>query len=272
MKLVISGYRGFLGRNIIARFIKQGIPYLEFSYNDQKRIWRDICDESEDFFIHLADPYTGHFDEYRALGIENEMSNIAKSFGPRFIYVSSALVYCRKSARPRKVSDPVCSVDSYTNLKLRREQFIGSMNGTILRLANVYGIGMHKDSVISKILLSHLQSTHFSIGKNSVRDFVHIEDVVELFEKISKENLDRGGIYNVGTGRGTSLSEIYAKSAALSGLDASLETSRVKFRESEDTLILDIDKENSFSWWHPKRELEPSLTEIYENYRRETLI
>ncbi|ASG68534.1 hypothetical protein fh0823_15700 [Francisella halioticida] len=101
----------------------------------------------------------------------------------------------------------------YTSSKRTNEFLIkqfcmeNDVDYTIIRLFNMYG-GEDYFSIISKIRKSIKYKTRGLkiINPDSIRDFIHIDDVVNIYEKIIKT---RGlPILNVGTGIATSLGEI----------------------------------------------------------------
>jgi UDP-glucose 4-epimerase len=93
---------------------------------------------------------------------------------------------------------------------------------TALALANVYGPRQdpHGESGVVAIFAQHLMANEtvsiFGDGEQT-RDFVYVDDVVDAFVRASA----RGGglICNVGTGKGTSVNEIYRILAEAAGVD-----------------------------------------------------
>jgi len=92
-----------------------------------------------------------------------------------------------------------------------------------LALANVYGPRQdpHGEAGVVAIFAGHLVQgspvTIFGDGEQT-RDFVYVDDVVDAFVRAST----RGGglVCNIGTGRETSVNELYRAMAAEAGVDA----------------------------------------------------
>lgn len=270
LKYFVSGYKGFLGRELVDELSKNLIPFVKFDYNQSVEL-EQIADYSEDIFVHLADPFSPDFSQSRALEIEEELTKILYGFGPRFIYVSSALVYCRGDRAPRKIIDPVCNTDTYTDLKIRREKIVSQARGSILRVGNIYGSRMHPQSIIRKIFNSFLHYNQISQKTNPTRDYIHISDVLDLLLGLSTRGTLEEGIYNVGTEHGVAISEIYRKCAAYFDVDVHTLDSRFPDPlDSNDSLVLKIDSKNTYSWWRPTKDFETQIDIVFSEMK-ETL-
>lgn len=95
-----------------------------------------------------------------------------------------------------------------------------NIRGIIVCAHNVYGRSIPKDKLISQIFLAALRNENILLNyPNRVRDFVFIEDFIEVLERIinNVEYLEKESIdyLEIGTGDGTSLynlaKEIYSK-------------------------------------------------------------
>jgi nucleoside-diphosphate-sugar epimerase len=221
-------------------------------------------------FVHLADPKTNDFDANRAKSIERELFDIASLMGPKFIYVSSALVYCRSGSLPKKISDRRCSIDSYTDLKIHRENVVLRSNGRVLRLGNLYGKGMKLDNVIGKILISLTNRQHFKSEFNPTRDFVHVNDVINSLISIQPSDLEKGGVTNIGSGIGIPISNIYDSCVTFlkSQNIFNFELPNVHFpdpKSSDDQITLNINQFNTFPWWQPKYSFIDEIYTVFED-------
>jgi nucleoside-diphosphate-sugar epimerase len=129
------------------------------------------------------------------------------------IYTSSCSVYGnteRGSDYNQIAPLGVPSSLKYVNEKILRE--VSSNYGFDLTIARIFNIfaGNDEFSVISKIYNCYLNNTKLNIlneGK-SIRDYIHIDNIVDVYEKIlfdSSVNID---ILDIGTGEGKSVAEI----------------------------------------------------------------
>ena len=81
----------------------------------------------------------------------------------------------------------------------------------ICRVFNIYG-NKNEFSIIEKLINSKKNNDKIQIYNNgsSVRDFIHVDDVVKIYIKILKRKLNPG-VYDIGTGKGLSIIELVKK-------------------------------------------------------------
>ena len=129
----------------------------------------------------------------------------------KLLYSSSASVYGVNSLCNE--SDVLMPLSLYSSLKITSEKliegFCNEMNidYIIARVFNMYG-GNDNFSVISKIINASLlkKTLHLVNNGTSVRDYIHIDDVVNCYKLILKSNAN--GVINVGSGKGNSVKSI----------------------------------------------------------------
>jgi UDP-glucose 4-epimerase len=124
----------------------------------------------------------------------------------KVIFTSSSAVY-GENLNAKEI-DPINITSLYASLKFSSELFIKehledtSIKLQIVRIFNMYG-GLDNFSVVSSIGRSISQKRFFTLINNgeSLRDFIHISDVVEIYKRllISESN----SIVNIGTGSKT---------------------------------------------------------------------
>ena len=129
----------------------------------------------------------------------------------KLLYSSSASVYGVNSLCNE--SDVLMPLSLYSSLKITSEKliegFCNEMNidYIIARVFNMYG-GNDNFSVISKIINASLlkKTLHLVNNGTSVRDYIHINDVVNCYKLMLKSNAI--GVINVGSGKGNSVKSI----------------------------------------------------------------
>jgi len=127
------------------------------------------------------------------------------------IYTSSAAVYGNNFCCHEE--DPVHPISMNSSLKISSEIMIKNylsahgINYIIARVFNMYG-GNDSFSIISKIIKSHSGDRELNLFNNgeSVRDFIHILDVCNIYNKLLES--DYCGTVNVGTGTGHNIKKI----------------------------------------------------------------
>jgi len=129
----------------------------------------------------------------------------------KIIYTSSSSVYGNNSLCSEK--NDVKVMNFHAALKVSNEKMIESfcnnnnIDYTIARIFNMYG-GDDKFSIISKIINAYDKKETLTIVNegSAIRDFIHIDNVVEIyFRLLSEKNIP---IVNIGTGKGNSVKKI----------------------------------------------------------------
>ena len=129
----------------------------------------------------------------------------------KIIYTSSSSVYgnnilCNEN-------DELKPMNLHASLKVANEKLVekfcieNSIDYTIARIFNMYG-GNDNFSIISKIIKAYKNNEELNIvnNGNAIRDFIHIEDVVDIYSKIlDKKDIK---ILNIGSGNGSSIKNI----------------------------------------------------------------
>ncbi|WP_164469653.1 NAD-dependent epimerase/dehydratase family protein [Aliarcobacter cryaerophilus] len=129
----------------------------------------------------------------------------------KIIYTSSSSVYgnnilCNEN-------DELKPMNLHASLKVANEKLVekfcieNSIDYTIARIFNMYG-GDDNFSIISKIIKAYKNSEELNIvnNGNAIRDFIHIDDVVDIYSKIlDKKDIK---ILNIGSGNGSSIKNI----------------------------------------------------------------
>jgi UDP-glucose 4-epimerase len=140
----------------------------------------------------------------------------------RVVYAASSSAYGIPTADVQTERDPVQPLSPYAAAKLAGELYLQSFATTYgletvrLRFFNVFGPRQRADSPYSGVIalftaaLSAGRSpTIFGDGLQS-RDFVYVTDVVQALTKAAEVPGVSGRVYNIGTGRSTTLLELAA--------------------------------------------------------------
>lgn len=149
---------------------------------------------------------------------------------PRLVYASSMTVYGEPATVPTSESEPCRPVSYYGVTKYAAERYVQiagerrdvDLSVTSLRMFNVYGERQRVDNPYQGVLAIFIGNalrgeplTIHSDGRQT-RDFVYVGDVVDAWLRVLDDDATRGQVYNVGSGRETSIDELAG--AVLSGL------------------------------------------------------
>ena len=132
----------------------------------------------------------------------------------KIIYTSSASIYriSENLSHPKK---DYFNRELYSSFKLAAEKLIINYANKknkeyfIMRLFNIYGEQSDKFSFIENIINSKKKNKKIFLinNGNSVRDFIHVNDIGKIYKKFLEKKLNKG-IYDIGTGKGYLIKDI----------------------------------------------------------------
>jgi nucleoside-diphosphate-sugar epimerase len=212
MKIVVTGGKGFIGKHLV-RELRKKHDVIVFDIKDgpekDVRVLENLLKNSRgaDVIVHLAalclDPESFEKPwEYlttNILGTINVLETARRLGIKKVINASSAAAGFSSPYGISKLhAEQICEI--YNKLY--------KMNVISLRIYNVYGEGNNK-GVIKEFFVrieKNLPLTIYGDGK-FVRDYIHVKDVVRTIEDFIERNY-KPGVYEVGTGIGTSVNEL----------------------------------------------------------------
>lgn len=140
----------------------------------------------------------------------------------------------------------------------------------VARIFNPIGLGMKPKFLIPNILqqIEKIKSggtNEISLSRaDSTRDYIHVNDIAGAIKTII-ENTDSHGVYNVGSGNGTSngkLVELLVENCGLTPEPRIIETADEP--ESPVASIADISRMQSELGWNPLYTIEKTVEEIVD--------
>lgn len=208
-EIVVTGASGFLGRAVMVQLSQaglrgRGVCRKPAAGMHQVADYRDT--PSADVIIHLAEePDRDVVNRSEAsFGPQSEMIRLLAARAGKVIYASSGAVYGDNGCVPFTTEDPVSGYDAYSRLKLANERIVLDAGGLVLRLANLYGLGMSPNNVVSDIVKQIPGAGALRVRDDKpVRDFLAVTDAARAFLFATKMPGD--GILNIGSGIGTSI-------------------------------------------------------------------
>jgi len=248
MKIFITGGGGFIGRHL-AKYLQNNnfeiTIFDDLSNSTQDMIESigkvnfvkgDIRDfellnksmQNHELVIHLAAKTSvsdSNENQENVIDVNvNGSQNVVKSCNDcnisKLIVFSSAAVYGEGfENKPHVENSATNPISPYGKSKLEMENIVkaasetSNLNSIIFRLFNVYGEGQSDvyAGVIKKFVNNARQNKSVIIyGKgNQMRDFIHVNDVVEyIVRAIKKIEGKKGEIYNIGTGKTISIKQL----------------------------------------------------------------
>lgn len=223
--------------------IPKGVLFIEGDCADSN-IYKSLKKFKFDAIFHIAGQSSGEvsFDDPIYDVKTNTESTLlllkyaVKSKCNRFIYASTMSVYGTQPDIAVK-EDSKCHPKSFYGVgKLASENYLRiysdyGLHTTSLRLFNVYGPGQNLENLrqgMVSIFLAQLikdKSIHVKGLSNRFRDFVYIDDVVDLFIDCLSNQNTIGEEINVGTGEKTLVGELIGKLLRISKINAPIQYS-----------------------------------------------
>ena len=219
--ILITGYKGFIGQNLVAkmlesRYTKNDLVLIDLKDGDVFKSLENVDFRNINKIVHLGAISDTTETDVKKIMLYNvvftlELFKKAKEFQIPIIYASSASVYGNTtdfSYNPLNLyADSKMLVDTYVTSHIA--EFLHIVG---LRFFNVYGnMEEHKKSQASPVTQFTLQAKGngiikvFEGSENYKRDFVSVDDVIDcIFLSDEKES----GIYDVGTSAQTSFLEV----------------------------------------------------------------
>lgn len=198
----------------------------------------------------------------------------------RFIFASSGgAIYGEPDVVPCDEAHPVRPISPYGASKAAGEIYLETLSRihgldyTILRYPNVYGPRQHPYTeegqvvaLFSRLMLGGRRPTIFGDGRQE-RDFVYVGDIVEA----NTLALERGprGVFNIGTGRGLTVNELYQRLKTLTGYEGDVTYAPARPGEVF-RIALDAGRAREALGWEPRTPLEDGLRATVE-WVRETV-
>jgi nucleoside-diphosphate-sugar epimerase len=140
--------------------------------------------------------------------------------GVKIVFPSSRLVYGTSSSQPTRESAPAAPLSVYGIHKWAAEQYLllyqrlYGLRVSILRITNPYGPFQRPEQkqygVVNWFIHQAMHDRPLTVyGKGAqLRDYIHIDDVVDAFLAAGASPEADGKIFNVGSGRGVSFLEM----------------------------------------------------------------
>ena len=248
-KILVTGSSGYIGSHIVNYFqsldfevhtLDRNIPTIKSKRHyliDLERDQKKIFDTKYTCIIHLAS-YTlpresfNDIDSYLVgnLKMTNNLIKIFPNF-KKFIFTSTANLY--KPSRRISENSKVEVQSPYAESKLINEKYlyhlskINNAKFSVFRLFNAaggdidgkfkYKIKNKNKLLIPNIFRSVVNNKKFYLNGDQfktkdgscVRDFIHVYDIAQAFEKYIKRNIaSKFEIFNLGSSKGYSVFEI----------------------------------------------------------------
>ena len=250
MRILITGGAGCLGSNLVEHWLPRGheilvldnfatgrrevvpagVPGLEVvegSVAEPALVEACCARFRPEIVIHSAAAYKDPTDwlEDTATNVTGSI-NVARAAAAhgvqRIVNFQTALCYGRPEVLPIPVTQRTAPFTSYGVSKTAGEQYLlmGDVPAVSLRLANVTGPRLAIGPIPT--FYKRLKAGQKCFCSATVRDFLDMSDFLSLMDRLLAPDSPAGG-FNVSTGEGHAIKEIYDYVAAYLGIDVTEE-------------------------------------------------
>ena len=299
MAVIVTGGAGFIGSHVVEALIARGedVVVLDNLTSGKREnvpdgvdlVEGDIREPQDELFagvkptacFHLAAQIDVRVSvaepdrdaQINVLGTVN-LLQAALEHSTQVVFSSTGGAIYGECDGPATEDAPRLPISPYGTSKLAAEEYLATYNrlyGTnhvSLRYGNVYGPRQdpHGEAGVVSIFLSTLLAGEppkvFGDGAQT-RDYVYAVDVARA--TLAATGRD-GGVYNVGTGRETSVVELLDLCQRIAG--TSLDATFMPARPGEiQRSVVDPSRAVDELGWRPEHSLEDGLRETYEFFR-----
>lgn len=305
MKILVTGGAGFIGSHVVDRLLADGHrvavvdnlssgrranvnPAATLHVGDIRspNLGAIVAAERPNAVVHtaaqaavarsVADPA---FDAgVNVVGTANLLEAARRAGVGRVVYTSTGgAAYGDTDILPTPEDHPARATSPYGVSKVAAERYLecwmGLSGGTALalRLANVYGPRQnpHGEAGVIAIFCHRLLAGQpclvYGDGEQT-RDYVFVEDVADAIARAL--NRDATGIANIGTGRETSVNELYRRLAKLAGVGAASQRAPARAGEQRRS-VLDAGRAKTILGWTPATALDDGLARTFAWFKRD---
>lgn len=303
MRILVTGGAGFIGSHITDRLVAEGheVSVIDnLSTGKKKNVNREaefykmdiLSPRIERVFKKFRPEVVSHhaaqmdvrrsvadplFDaQVNVLGLLNILEQAVKYGTKRVIFASSGgAIYGEQERFPAPEDHPTRPQSPYGVSKLCGEHYLHyyrktyGMEYTSLRYGNVYGPRQDpfgEAGVVAIFTMRMLRGEQPIINGNGMqtRDYIYVGDVVEAHMAVM--NNHHGGVFNVGTGRETSVNQLFLALVSITGVQVK-EVHGPERRGEQFRSCLDPAKLQKQADWEPKVPLQEGLKATVDYFR-----
>jgi len=269
VRAIVTGGAGFIGSHVVDALVARGDEVAvvdSLVHGTAENVSsgavlhvRDIRDPLDDLFDEVRPEAVFHLAAQADVRVSVEQPvddaavnvlgtvrilEAARGHGAQVVFASTGGAIYGECEEPAREDSPTEPLSPYGTAKLAAEEYLRSYNrlhGTrhiALRYGNVYGPRQdpHGEAGVVAIFLGALargeQATIFGAGTQT-RDYVYVDVVARATSTLGQDH----GVFNVGTGRETSVVELYALCARVAESQETAEHAPARMGELQRSFL-----------------------------------
>ena len=274
MKTLVLGASGFIGTAFLKQDLKDNIEIVtrnnSLNVTKYKTHIGDIKDK--DFLKNLAEHEFEKVINFSWEGLPNISEknnkinlevqlNVIKTFADsgtkQFDIAGSCLEYGSFEGKASEVQIGSDLTD-FAKTKLRLLDFLQtqSLMHRWFRMFYVYGPKQHNKSLLASAYLSAKQGAMLQVSNSNIsRDFIYVDDVASAINKLTS-NLSAQGVFNIGSGEPTGITQMVSKVYTHFGLDFDV----LKISKNR-SLIADTRRIKEVCDWNPVYTIDSGINQ-----------
>jgi UDP-glucose 4-epimerase len=296
VRALVTGGAGFIGSNLVDALIARG-DSVEVVDNLSSGKRENVSEQARLHLLDVREPLNGLFADLKPdvcfhlaaqadvrVSIERpdydaevnvigtlRVLEAARAAGSRVVFSSTGGAIYGECDDPADEASERRPLAPYGTAKLAGEEYLLTyqrlygMSNVVLRFGNVFGPRQdpHGEAGVVAIFLGRLRDGEicriFGDGTQE-RDYVYVGDVVRA--ALAAAEIE-GGVFNIGTGRATSVLELYELCRKVTGSDLAPELSPARAGELQRS-VLDVGKAADELGWRPETSFEDGLRHTWD--------
>ena len=297
--VLVTGASGFVGANLCRRLLSEGVA-IHAILNPETRTWRidDILNEIRTYEVDLCDAervrrvvnevrpsIIYHLAAHGAYPFQSDCAQIlrvnvfglwnllsaCKEVGFRlFVNTGSSSEYGRKEFAMRE-TDPLDPDSFYAVAKAtqsflcRHTALLEGLPVLTVRLFSVYGPYEEPTRLVPALMsAAHDGRPIKMVSSSTCRDFIHVDDVVDFYLRVSPKPDWAGEIVNLGTAVQSSMRDVVSTLEQVAGVPIDARWDSMPGRQWDScNWVADISKLRRLTGFVPKISLAEGLTRTY---------
>ena len=296
-KLLIAGGTGFIGYHLAKKAIERGYDVSSLSskkpksYRYVKKVKYIICNtlnknllkkklnKNFDVVINLSG-YVNHSDKKKTFqthyyGCQNLANIFLEKKIKKFIQIGSGMENGNIKS-PQKEKEICKPLTNYALAKYKSSSYLLNLinkkkfPAVILRLYLTYGPEQDLNRLIPLAIVQSLKGREIpTTHGNQVRDFIYIDDLIEIILKFINVKLLKKRIFNIGSTRPTKIKNVIKEIIKITG-KGKPNFGKIKLRKGEIMNMYPDTKSMRLKLrWSPKIPLSKGLKLTIKSYKNE---